>query len=247
MLLEHDAPDDFKSLGIYMSYFTIPQLPGDENMATIYHAPGGKVLATRRDNPRTLQAYLMTTSNGEKLENALKGSALEQQDAFAETFQGIGWQSDRILEGMRSAKDFYAQVIGQVKMDSWSKGRVVLLGDAAFCPAPITGMGTSCALVGAYVLAGEIAKNCKEPSKDGILVALKEYDRQLRPFIDKAQAISPWYPRVGCPQTQWGIWAIHTVLWLVTTLRLDKLGSMLLSDDVGGWDIPIYAEFNAQE
>jgi len=247
MLLGPDAPDALKSLGIYMSYYTIPQQQGDENVVTICHAAGGRVMATRRDNPRTLQVYLMTTSNAERIESALKESAAEQQDAFAETFRGSGWQSERILEGMRSAEDFYAQVIGQVKMDSWSQGRVVLLGDAAFCPSPITGMGTSSALVGAYVLAGEIAKNCQDSSTDGILVALKEYESRLRPFIEKAQAMSPWYPRIACPESQWVIWLIHTIIWLVTTLRLDKLGSMLLSDDVGGWEVPRYTEFNAQE
>jgi len=246
-LLGAGAPDPFTPLGLCAAYFTIPPQPGDANVVTIYHAPGGRAMATRRDNPRALQAYLMTTADCAALASALREGPAAQHEALAVIFEGCGWQSARILEGMRSAEDFYAQEVGQVKMDAWSEGRVVLLGDAAFCPSPITGMGTSCALVGAYVLAGEIARSCRDAEADGVLVALKEYERRLRPFVEKAQAVSSLYPRIACPESQWVIWLIHTVIWLITTLRLDKLGSMLLSDDVGGWDLPSYSELNVQE
>ncbi|NUS04746.1 MAG: hypothetical protein HOV97_19560 [Nonomuraea sp.] len=58
---------------------------------------------------------------------------------------------------MEQADDFYFDTISQVYLDSWSRGRVVLIGDAACCPSPLSGMGTGPALIGAYVLAGELA------------------------------------------------------------------------------------------
>lgn len=64
-------------------------------------------------------------------------------------------------------------------------GRVALLGDAAYCPSPNTGMGTTSALVGAYVLAGEIKKHCDGSHKDDLANALKAYEEKFRPFIGR--------------------------------------------------------------
>jgi 2-polyprenyl-6-methoxyphenol hydroxylase-like FAD-dependent oxidoreductase len=106
--------------------------------------------------------------------------------------------------------DFYLQEVAQVKMDTWSKGRVVLLGDAAYCPSPISGMGTSVAIVGAYILAGEIARH--EDHKD----AFASYETLLRPYITKAQSLPPGAPRFATPQTEWGIYILNTVLSVVS-------------------------------
>ncbi|OMC17746.1 FAD-binding protein [Mycobacterium sp. SP-6446] len=68
-----------------------------------------------------------------------------------------GWVRPQLLEYMRSAPDFYFDEMAQIKMDRWSKGRVALVGDAGYCCSPLSGQGTSVALLGAYVLAGELA------------------------------------------------------------------------------------------
>jgi len=247
MLLGPDAPDALRAVGLYTSWFTIAQQPGDTNVASIYHAAGRRVLITRRDNPRTMQAYLFTMADGAAMEAALKAGVPEQKDVLAATFRGAGWQAPRIVEGMRAATDFYAQAVGQVRIPAWSRGRVVLLGDAAYCPSPISGLGTSAALVGAYVLAGEMARHRADASDEGLFAALKAYESRLRPYIDEAQTVSPWFTRLLFPETQWGIWVIHTVVWLITVLRLDKLGSRLSSDDIGGWKLPDYNELSVQE
>lgn len=93
------------------------------------------------------------------------------------------------MQNDEAANDFYSQEVGQVRLDSWSRGRVVLLGDAAYCPSPATGMGTTSSLTGAYVLAGEIGKYCDNPERsdsvdDPLFAALSEYDRKFRPFGD---------------------------------------------------------------
>lgn len=69
---------------------------------------------------------------------------------------GDGWVRPQLLEYMRSASDFYYDEMSQIKMDRWSKGRVALVGDAGYCCSPLSGQGTSVALLGAYVLAGEL-------------------------------------------------------------------------------------------
>ena len=67
-----------------------------------------------------------------------------------------GWVRPQLLEYMRTAPDFYFDEMSQIKMDRWSKGRVALVGDAGYCCSPLSGQGTSVALLGADILAGEL-------------------------------------------------------------------------------------------
>ncbi|HET6637001.1 MAG TPA: FAD-binding monooxygenase, partial [Streptomyces sp.] len=99
---------------------------------------------------------------------------------------GAGWQVPRLLQAMRDASDFFFDSIGQVHMADWSRGRVVLLGDAGYCPTPLTGLGTSLALVGAYVLAGELAAAGGDHR-----VAFRRYGEVMRPYVTRAQQLPP--------------------------------------------------------
>lgn len=91
-----------------------------------------------------------------------------------------------LLRDMRDAPDFFFEQMGQVRLDRWSAGRTVLLGDAGYCPTPLTGLGTSLALVGAYVLAGELA------AADGDhRAAFRRYEEVMRPYVGTAQELPP--------------------------------------------------------
>src|SRR5204862_2981612 len=80
-----------------------------------------------------------------------------QKRLLRERMAGLGWLAPRILEHLHDTPDFYLDQVAQVVMDRWSSGRVGLLGDAAFSSSPMSGGGTGLALVGAYLLAGELA------------------------------------------------------------------------------------------
>jgi 2-polyprenyl-6-methoxyphenol hydroxylase-like FAD-dependent oxidoreductase len=108
-----------------------------------------------------------------------------QKALVAERFAGSGWVVPRLLEAMHAADDFVLDSMAQVHLPSWSRGRVVLLGDAAWSPTPVTGLGTSLALVGAYVLAGELA------ATDDLATALGRYEEVLRPYVTTAQKLPP--------------------------------------------------------
>ena len=86
-----------------------------------------------------------------------RGDIDSQIDFLERHFADAGWEAPRLLRAARAAPDFYLDSMGQVRLDRWSQGRVVLLGDAGYCPSPLSGLGTSLALVGAYILAGELA------------------------------------------------------------------------------------------
>jgi 2-polyprenyl-6-methoxyphenol hydroxylase-like FAD-dependent oxidoreductase len=109
-----------------------------------------------------------------------------QQRALADAYAGEGWEIPRLLDGMGGAPDFYFDSLSQVHMDSWSTGRVALVGDAAYAASPASGQGTSLALVGAFVLAGELAA-----AKGDFEAAFGGYEERMRPFVAKNQALGP--------------------------------------------------------
>jgi flavin-dependent dehydrogenase len=80
---------------------------------------------------------------------------------------------------MPGAPDWYFDIAAQVDMPAWSNDRVVLVGDAGYCPSPMSGQGSSLALIGAYVLAGELAAAAGDHRQ-----AFAAYERLLRPFIE---------------------------------------------------------------
>lgn len=97
----------------------------------------------------------------------------------------MGWEVPRLLASLEDAPDFYLGPIAQVKMQSWHKGRLALVGDAAYCPSPFTGQGTSLAIVGAFVLASELSRCADHPE-----TAFTATEARMHPFIAKNHAIA---------------------------------------------------------
>ncbi len=97
----------------------------------------------------------------------------------------MGWEVPKLLAAMPAAPDFYLGVMAQVKMPHWTKERVALVGDAAYCPSPFSGQGTSLSLVGTYVLAYELSQ-----SPADYCAAFARYEERMRPFVENNQAIA---------------------------------------------------------
>lgn len=105
----------------------------------------------------------------------------EQKRIVLRAFEGDAWEIPRMLSTIHDAPDFYFDRVNQVQVDGWSRGRTVLLGDAGYCASPMSGIGTSLALVGAYVLAGELATADGDHDR-----AYLAYERRMREFVDRA-------------------------------------------------------------
>ncbi|MTL11782.1 FAD-dependent oxidoreductase, partial [Nocardia seriolae] len=97
---------------------------------------------------------------------------------------GMGWLAPQILAHLDDTPDFYLDQVAQVVMDRWSHGRVALLGDAAFSSSPLSGQGTGLALVGAYLLAGELATAGWDPA-----AGFAAYEKRMRAFVEANQEI----------------------------------------------------------
>ncbi|KAH8678434.1 hypothetical protein BX600DRAFT_532321 [Xylariales sp. PMI_506] len=257
IMLGPDAPDQFVSFnGLYASYFTIPQpiKPEEGYMASIYVAPGSKIQMTRRDNPERLQVYMGGKTDSDRLKNARRGDTKEEKAGIAEFMQGSGWRTEEFLEHLKEADDFYCERLGIVKLDSWHRGRVALVGEAAWCSSVLTGMGTTSCLVGAYVLAGEIGKHCGRGDEGGrdepkvvgknIATALDAYEQKFMPFMRQVQdgLSEKTGTRTYMPSTRWGVAILNALVRLIAFLRLNMAGNWFIREAVRNWTLPEYEE-----
>lgn len=238
------SKDMFKEVGLYVAYFLIPKSESDKKQKKAYVCitEGSKLLSMRTGCPAGTQVCFGIMGDVQDLEAVQGKPVAEQKAAWRKKFEGSGWEVDRFLEGMDHTDDFYMQVVGQVKMEKWSKGRVALVGDAGYCPSPITGLGTTASLVGAYVLAGELARH-----GDDVAAALEAYGETLKPFVTNAQKLAPGAPGLLYPKSWWGVKLLYTFISGVSILQLDKLFTFLTPTQTAGWQIPEYPELNLDE
>ncbi|MER6175316.1 FAD-dependent monooxygenase [Streptosporangium sp. NPDC001681] len=165
-------------MGYNVSIFSVPNHLGLDREELTYVGPGRTALlySTRQDTGA--KAMFLWAADSKVRERA------EQQQALAQSYSGSGWEVPRLLEDMADAPDFYFDSLSQVRMDSWHTGRVALVGDAAYCASPASGQGTSLALVGAYVLAGELKRAAGDHT-----AAFPAYEARMRPFVEANQAL----------------------------------------------------------
>ena len=143
----------FHSLDLINAWFTIPAQIDLDDWYLMHNAPDGRVASIRPGRLPTEQKAGLSVRSTESFDRENRGAQLNLLERH---FADVGWEAPRLVRAARNASDFYLESMGQVRLDRWSRGRVVLLGDAGYCPSPLTGLGTNLALVGAYVLAGEL-------------------------------------------------------------------------------------------
>ncbi|KAI1457799.1 FAD/NAD(P)-binding domain-containing protein [Annulohypoxylon moriforme] len=229
----------FKPLGVHAAYYSIPRSEGEGELARAYSAPGRRLVVTRTSGRPMTQVLLYTMGDKEKLRKSYKESIEKQKEAFVEEYRSAGWETDRLLSGLATCTDFYAHEVVQVRMSQWYKGRVVLLGDAGYCPSPFTGMGTTGCLIGAYVLAGELARHGND-----VPPALKAYEEIARPPINDCQTLPTESLGKFFPSSQLGIWLLRKFLWVVS--KVEPITYKPRTEEDQGWKVPEYPELKLQ-
>ncbi|NDW08018.1 FAD-dependent monooxygenase [Jiella pacifica] len=169
-------------LGHCFNLFSLPNELGLSSEAVIYSEPGRSAGAFAVGDSGTMSAFLNFATDEPPF--GAHADLDEQRQRTERMFAGDGWIVPRLIEAMKTADDLYFDTVGQIRMPAWSCGRVGLVGDAAFAPSFLSGQGTSLALVGAYVLAGELASN-DEPAE-----AFASYEGIVRPFAEANQALA---------------------------------------------------------
>lgn len=247
-----------RSLLSYATYFSIPRDPAADTMwAQSRSSHGGRFMMLRPDNIGTTRAFLGLTAY-EKSDPRLKQFAraskegIDAQKALVSSlFRDADWTSiPRILDGMHSSEDLYMQHIAQVRLSRWSSpgGRITVVGDAGYSPSPFSGMGTSLAFIGAYILAGEISKCSRS---EHIPAALASYEKILKPYVESIQKLPPGIPWIICPQTSLGVTVVESIArvvgWLNDTGIIGWLGKVVGWISIGSgtteFKLPEYEAF----
>lgn len=233
-------------MGMYAAYWTVPRLRSDDDWWSIYVALRSRLISIRPDPHGTMRA-LVTCMPGDESQRMLwqeasKSDRQAQEALLKREFADAGWQAERTLHALDQAPDLYFQAIQQIKMAQWSTSRIVCLGDTAYAPTPLTGMGTSLAMVGAYILAGELSEldDGEAPFK-----ALEAYEKTFRPVVEKEQKIPPFVPGIAHPKTAWERWLLGTFLWLLSKMvAIPWLARKANEADKDEFEWPLYPKLD---
>ncbi|MEY8569679.1 FAD-dependent monooxygenase [Brevibacterium linens] len=180
-----DEESFVRPLGLYTAWFTAPAFVELDHWYQMYNHPGGLVASIRPGRrPSESKAALSFRARPGDAVHVDRRSRDCQIALLEDRFTDVGWFTPQLLEAARSAPDFSFDAMAKVQLTRWWKGRVALIGDAAACPTPLSGLGTSVALVGAYVLAGELGDGTDHAS------AFAAYDRFVRPYAESAQKLA---------------------------------------------------------
>jgi 2-polyprenyl-6-methoxyphenol hydroxylase-like FAD-dependent oxidoreductase len=200
-----------KYMGHYFAFANADPALGEQRWMTLYNLPGKAAGVYRSGNHAGAKVNFMFRRS-EPLTYDYRD--IEQQKRLlSEAFAGVPWRVPQLLARALADPDFYFDALSQVRMPSWSSGRVALAGDAAHCASPVAGAGAMLGLIGAYRLAGELSAAAGDHR-----VALRRYEQGHRELIERSQ--SNLFIGLVAPKTRTGIWTRNTVA------RLPLLGAM---------------------
>ncbi|GAA4590668.1 2-polyprenyl-6-methoxyphenol hydroxylase-like FAD-dependent oxidoreductase [Actinoplanes octamycinicus] len=205
--------DHLKYLGLYSAYFTVTD-PGDlDNWYLMYNEPG-VVAGLRPERGGTAKAHLGFREPQARYERL---SPDEERRVVAERLAGAGWKVPELLRQMPDAPDFFFDSINQVHVKRWWRGRVALVGDAGYCGSPLAGLGTSMSLVGAYVLAGELATGT-DPER-----AFAAYQETMADYVAAGLELPPGGAAGLAPHSRLMIRARATSMSMMTRWPMRQL------------------------
>ncbi|KAI1322778.1 oxidoreductase [Xylariaceae sp. FL0255] len=216
---------------IWAAYFTIPKdlLLGSKVGQGLGAVGGRNVVLSHDPTSNKNRAILMAvlprgqTDGTASFREALKQGDESLKPFVARHFANIGWKTSEILKYMSTSDEFYASEVNLVKPPSLYKGRFTMVGDAGYSSG-LSGVGTSLAMAGAYVLAGEISKHSND-----IPAALRAYEETMKPIINELGQMPRFLPHILGPQTAWGLWIRNQIFALICWTRVLDFAQRLFS------------------
>lgn len=166
-------------LGAYFSITVVDRLLIRENTTQLYNEPGKGVMLNAYNGKTDI---VLCFRSDDEIPYDYRDEG-EQRRIILDAFAGARWRTPELLEEVKRTRTFYFDKLCQTRMPSWTKGRVALVGDAAYCASPAAGKGGSLAIVGASALADAFQKH-----PDSYDLAFREYDAIFRPYIEETQA-----------------------------------------------------------
>ncbi|WP_143305090.1 FAD-dependent monooxygenase [Chitinophaga vietnamensis] len=195
-----------RHLGLYFAIFSVPNFLKLGMDGVFYGTPGKRAGVFGACDGAEARATLYFASAALQYN---RHDIDEQKLLVRERFAQEAWVVPELLEYMDASPDFYFDTMSQIKMERWHNGRIALVGDAAHCASPMSGLGTSMAIVGAYILAGELKKAAGDYT-----LAFRHYEAQMRPFVEKGQQLAEGGPTWFVPTTPFKHW-LSLQLWKI--------------------------------
>ncbi|KAF5654260.1 2-polyprenyl-6-methoxyphenol hydroxylase [Fusarium heterosporum] len=251
MMLGPEAPDPRYFLGGYIGFFSVLSKPHDSDRFTFCHLPGSKWIGTRKDCPEMTRVYMQLRGQNEALIAAHKsGDLAELKTAWASAFNGGQWECNRFMDALKNspeADDLYSTPSEEVRLPkgSWSKGRVVAIGDAAHAHTA-SGFGSTWGMVGSYILAGEIATLLQQDPTTAVVQGVKKYEDVLRPVATAQQGdLGEHREAMMIPKTAFGIWVLHSMARAAAYFKWEQ--GMGMASETAKWQVPEYPALDDQK
>ena len=181
-------------LGTSFAGFTMPNETGLSHEGVVWSEPGRAAVLYAAGDPDRVHAFF--TFAGPRPGPEVMADPAAQREMVTALFDGEGWRVPAMLDALRAADDLFFDTVSQIHMPTWSRGRVALVGDAAYAPSFMSGQGSSIALVGAYVLAGELAVQADHR------LAFAAYEQRARSFVQLNQALAGDGSSSAAPRTR---------------------------------------------
>lgn len=216
-----------RPLGLAHAWFTLREQQGTSTLdgwALSYNEPGRRGLTARPGHPGEQEIGMTFAAATVPRERDAQHAVLD------EAFAGVGWRAQEFLAAARSAPDFALDTYDQIHMvERWSDGRVVLVGDAAWCASPLSGLGTALGLRGAAELANALRRHDVKttPSAENVGAAVSDFETAMRPRAVAAQKLLPGRIDMVAPKTRIGIQANAVVMRLLQARVLLPLVTLL--------------------
>ena len=222
-----------KRLGYRVATFAVEGYrPRDELIYVARASPGRQFARIALRDDRTMFLFVF---RGELMTGPEPSNLAETRAVLRDIFVDMGWESPRILEAMEEVEDIYFDRVSQIRMEAWSQGRVILIGDAASAVSLLAGEGTGLAMTDAYVVAGELIR-----ARGDYRAAFRIYENRLRSFVEGKQASAEKFASSFVPKTPLGIWIRNQATRIMHVPRVADwlIGrSVSVSDD---FDLPDY-------
>ncbi len=211
-------------LGGYLAVFTVPDRIGLDGRVLGYNTVDRAVALYPTRTPGRTRVVILFRGAFEHHDHRDRAA---QRRLLRRVCGDLGWEVPRLLEHLDAADDFYLDSISQIRLPSWSRGRITLAGDAGYGPGPAVGGGSSLAVVGAYVLASELAA-----AGDDHSVAFPAYERALADAVAASRTIGPSVLATLIPRSELQVWTMAQAMRLLP--RLPRVLQRKLTSFGGG-------------
>lgn len=198
--------------------------PRDELVYVMYATPGHQLARCALRDDRTMFLFIFRAPR--------EGTTTAPKSQLRNEFRDVGWEAREILATLDGVEDLYFDVVSQIRMDRWSRGRTLLIGDAAACISLLGGEGTGLAMTEAYVLAGELERAGGDHRR-----AFDAYEARLRPFIESKQSGAQKNIPFFATKTRFGLWFR---IMAMRTMNFGPMARLFASTVIDDFDLPDY-------